>query len=389
MLGSLYWITGLSGAGKTTIGNALYYELRQKASNVIILDGDILKSIVGSELGYSNPERLERAKRYSQLCKVLVDQGMTVIICTIAMYDEIREWNRTYIDGYVEVFLDVEVPILKARNQKGLYSDPHDSGVKHVAGMDLEVEFPKNPNIVIKNDGTLSVEQCVEMIANYEFSYKDAYNKDTFYWNQYYQSHSAQNETDPSSFACAMVQHMEKGKRVLDLGCGNGRDGIFFMEQGINATCIDASPVAIDLLKKAYPDKRSSFLCDNFVSSKALFQIKYDYCYSRWTLHAISKHKEWELLNNVYDTLNNGGKFFIEARSINDSIYGIGTPLGKHEFLNDGHYRRFIDSAELEKSLKLIGFTIIAIQEGAGFSKTSQSDPVLVRVIAMKFEKGK
>lgn len=55
--GILYWITGLSGAGKTTIGNALYYKLRQNKSNIIILDGDILKNLVGDSLGYSREDR--------------------------------------------------------------------------------------------------------------------------------------------------------------------------------------------------------------------------------------------------------------------------------------------------------------------------------------------
>jgi len=55
--GTVYWITGLSGAGKTTIGNRLYYELRQENDNVVLLDGDILKDIVGEELGYSEDDR--------------------------------------------------------------------------------------------------------------------------------------------------------------------------------------------------------------------------------------------------------------------------------------------------------------------------------------------
>lgn len=383
MLGILYWITGLSGAGKTTIGSALYYELKQKRENVIILDGDILKEIVGSELGYSNQDRLERAKRYSRLCKVLAEQGMTVIICTIAMYDEIRDWNRANIDGYVEVFLDVDISVLEDRNRKDLYSRQKEGSVDLVAGVDLEVEFPKNPNLTIRNDGRMSVDQCVEKILQYAVCYKDAYNRDTCYWNQYYQTQSLLKEP-PSSFALDMVQYMEKGKQVLDLGCGNGRDSLFFMEQGMAVTGIDASPVAINSLKKLYPEKKSSFLCDDFVCSKALYQIKYDYCYIRWALHAISLQKELELLRNIYAALNNEGRLFIEARSIHDTIYGVGESIGKHEFLNDGHYRRFIDGQVLKKELGDIGFSLVTIQEGEGFSKSGQSDPVLLRVIASK-----
>lgn len=82
------------GSGKTTIGNALYYKMK-KTTSVVLLDGDVLKTIVGGENpGYTKADRMARAKRYSLLCKTLSDQGINVIICTIAMFDEIREWNR-------------------------------------------------------------------------------------------------------------------------------------------------------------------------------------------------------------------------------------------------------------------------------------------------------
>ena len=115
--GTLYWITGLSGAGKTTIGNRLYYQMKLEKPNTIILDGDVLKTIVGKNLGYKREERLEKGYRYSTLCKLLTDQGINVIICTIAMFDEVRMWNRKNIEYYVEVFLDVELEILKRRNR--------------------------------------------------------------------------------------------------------------------------------------------------------------------------------------------------------------------------------------------------------------------------------
>ena len=77
--GILYWITGLSGAGKTTIGNRLYYELRKHQNNVILLDGDILKNVIGDNLGYSEIDRRNRAMKYARICKMFTDQGMIVI----------------------------------------------------------------------------------------------------------------------------------------------------------------------------------------------------------------------------------------------------------------------------------------------------------------------
>lgn len=155
--GTLYWITGLSGAGKTTIGNALYYELKKKQDNLIILDGDILKKLVGNSLGYSQSDRKKRAYYYSNLCKTLTDQGISVVICTIAMYDEVRDWNRANIEKYVEIFLNVNKDILMKRDRKGLYSGQSAGKIENVAGMDQDVEFPKNPDIIIENDGTITI----------------------------------------------------------------------------------------------------------------------------------------------------------------------------------------------------------------------------------------
>ena len=69
--GVLYWITGLSGAGKTTIGNRLFYELRKTRDNVVLLDGDIMRKIVGDHLGFSEEDRRKRAIKYAMLCKML------------------------------------------------------------------------------------------------------------------------------------------------------------------------------------------------------------------------------------------------------------------------------------------------------------------------------
>ena len=98
----VYWITGLSGAGKTTIGKKLYERLKEKNCNIVFLDGDILREVFGGDLGYSREERVKCAMRYARLCKMLVEQGLDVICCTISMFDSVREWNRKNIKGYID-----------------------------------------------------------------------------------------------------------------------------------------------------------------------------------------------------------------------------------------------------------------------------------------------
>ena len=75
MEGRLYWITGLAGAGKTTIGTLLYQYLKEQYSNTVIFDGDVLRQVFGNDLGYSREERFQCAMRYSRLCKLLVEIG--------------------------------------------------------------------------------------------------------------------------------------------------------------------------------------------------------------------------------------------------------------------------------------------------------------------------
>lgn len=98
---------------------------------------------------------------------MLTDQGIVVVCCTISMYDEVRAWNRENNSNYVEVFLNVPMSILRKRDQKGLYSN-YSKGIQHnVAGEDLTIEFPKNPDVEIVNDGTMTVDECVVRIMQH------------------------------------------------------------------------------------------------------------------------------------------------------------------------------------------------------------------------------
>lgn len=162
MKGRLFWVTGLSGAGKTTIGTILYQRLKEKYPNTVLFDGDVLRQVFGNDLGYSKEERFACAMRYARLCKLLTEQGIFVVCCTISMFDEVRKWNRENIEAYTEVYIKVPVEILEQRNQKNLYDDVKKGTVENVVGMDLELELPQNPNIVLLNDGIKSPEEMGE-----------------------------------------------------------------------------------------------------------------------------------------------------------------------------------------------------------------------------------
>lgn len=374
-VGRVYWITGLSGSGKTTLGTALYYDLRRERNNVLLLDGDLLKNIVNETVDYSHEARLRRGKQYSKICKLMAEQGLWVIICTVAMFDEIRDWNRKYIKGYVEIFLDVPFDILRSRDKKALYSSNNIT-------LNDAIEFPKNPDIVLRNDGSISISDFLQSIKEIVPKRLDDFSRDRDYWNKYYLSTPPEIE-EPSDFARTVLPYMRNsgGRQVLELGCGNGRDSLFFLKNGMHVTGVDASEVSIELLnKEAKQFEHAFFICDDFTKCRALFQRQYDFIYSRFTLHAITYEQETEMFENLRDALNRDGKIFIEARSINDDLYGLGKRIDEHTFIYNNHFRRFIDTKSLSEKLKEMGFEILKQKEGRGFSKTAHSDPVLVRL---------
>lgn len=390
--GRVYWITGLSGSGKTTIGNALYYELKKNHDNVVILDGDILKLFVGEKVGYKKEDRYKRAKKYSKLCKILADQGLWVIICTVAMFEEVRIWNRDNIAGYIEVFLDVPMEVLIKRDKKGLYSRNNISGQDYVVGVNETVEWPKQPDLVLKNDGSISIKKYIAEIISLVPQNEDKYDRDRAYWNSFYRGNNIRQDI-PSDFAQYVFENYiskrlnDNVSKLLEIGCGNGRDSLFFLKKGMQVTGIDASEWAIDRLNDIMGDDDGAlFICDDFVKCQAVYQCQYDYIYSRFTLHAIDDKQQSELLNNISVAIKPGGLLFIEARTVNDDLYGKGKLVGKNAYIYNDHYRRFVETEDLGAAIKQQGFEVLSIEENTGFSKTDQSDPVLLRLIARNIE---
>lgn len=163
-MSAVYWITGLSGAGKTTIGKILYAKIKEKYSNTVFLDGDTMRKVFGGDLGYTREERIKCAMRYSRLCAMLEEQGIYVICCTISMFDCVRDWNRENIKNYREVYVKVSMETLLQRDQKGLYSGTTAEKEKEVAGVHVEIEEPKHPDLVLENDGEKTPEEQADLI---------------------------------------------------------------------------------------------------------------------------------------------------------------------------------------------------------------------------------
>ncbi len=151
--GTVFWITGLSGVGKTTLGRLLYQHLAKSSSNVVFLDGDELRAVFGSDLGHGLEDRLKSAMRNARLCKLLSDQGIDVVCATISLFHVCQQWNRENITKYKEIFIHAPTEVLVARDSKGLYRAALSDGTGNMVGLDIRDERPLKLDVTILNDG--------------------------------------------------------------------------------------------------------------------------------------------------------------------------------------------------------------------------------------------
>ena len=164
MKGTLYWITGLPGAGKTTLGKMLYKVLEKKSPNIVFYDGDMLRVILAEEENYSLEERRKLSQKYSRFCKSICDQNISIIFATVSMFEDVRDWNRKYIENYIEIYIDVPDKILQQRDQKNLYSDSMEGRRSDLIGVDQKAQFPRNPDIHLINDRPDSLQKLFDTL---------------------------------------------------------------------------------------------------------------------------------------------------------------------------------------------------------------------------------
>lgn len=144
--GRVIWITGLSGAGKSTLAHAVVARLRARSQAVVMLDGDELREVFGAAAqnsrNHGRDGRLALAMQYAHLCRVLAQQGLTVVIATISLFREVHAWNRDHLPGYFEAYLKVPLEELRRRDPKGIYRRFDAGELSDVAGLDLPVDEP-------------------------------------------------------------------------------------------------------------------------------------------------------------------------------------------------------------------------------------------------------
>ena len=158
------WLTGPSGAGKTTLANALARRFEEMGYSVEVLDGDGIRSKLYPDLGFSKEEREMHNRVVVEMAKLLAKNGVITIVSVIAPYREWREYARKEIEKFVEVYLRCPVEVRIQRDPKGLYAKALRGEIKGLTGLDGEYEEPENPELVLDTD-KLSVEEEVEAVV--------------------------------------------------------------------------------------------------------------------------------------------------------------------------------------------------------------------------------
>ena len=211
---------------------------------------------------------------------------------------------------------------------------------------------------------------------------KEKYKRDTEYWNDFY----AAKKTDivkHSLFAEYIGRYIKSGCELLDIGCGNGRDSIWFANNGVRVSCIDASEVAIKSIKNNN-SRTINAICGDFVNNDVYKTSCFDVVYSRFSIHAIDEDQEKVLFSNVFKCLKEDGIFAIEVRGIHDELYKKGICVGRNAYIFEDHYRRFIEINELICKLINEGFIVQYAEENINFAPFMNSNPPVIRVVVKK-----
>ncbi|TVQ56419.1 MAG: adenylyl-sulfate kinase [Spirulina sp. DLM2.Bin59] len=150
--GVTVWFTGLSGAGKTTISQAVAERLRSQGYQLEVLDGDIVRTNLTKGLGFSKEDRDENIRRIGFVSHLLTRNGVIVIVSAISPYRAARETVRERIGDFVEVFVNAPLAVCESRDVKGLYKKARAGEIKQFTGIDDPYEAPANPEIECRTD---------------------------------------------------------------------------------------------------------------------------------------------------------------------------------------------------------------------------------------------
>ncbi|MCY3856043.1 MAG: adenylyl-sulfate kinase [Rhodospirillales bacterium] len=159
------WMTGLSGAGKSTIADLLEQKLQAMGKHTYLLDGDNVRHGLNRDLGFTDRDRVENIRRVAEVAKLMVDAGLIVIVSFISPFRSERTMARALLQQgeFVEIFVDTPLEICEARDPKGLYAKARSGKLANFTGIDSPYEPPQSPELRIDTT-SLSADDAADAV---------------------------------------------------------------------------------------------------------------------------------------------------------------------------------------------------------------------------------
>jgi adenylylsulfate kinase len=164
--GIIIWLTGLSGAGKTTIASSVAQELQKRGCRVELLDGDVVRTHLSQGLGFSKEDRDINVRRIGFVADLLSRNGIIAIASAISPYRSIRDHLKQTTTNFIEVYVQAPLAVCESRDIKGLYAKARAGQIQNFTGISDPYEEPLNPHIICITD-KFTVEQCVSQVVTY------------------------------------------------------------------------------------------------------------------------------------------------------------------------------------------------------------------------------
>ena len=160
-------MTGISGAGKSTIANKVEVKLAKLGKHTFLLDGDNIRHGLNKDLGFKDQDRIENIRRVGEVAKIMTDAGLIVITAFISPFRSERSMVRSIIKAgeFLEVFIDTPLAIAESRDVKGLYKKARSGELKNFTGIDSPYEPPEKPDIHIDTTNITS-DQAADTIVS-------------------------------------------------------------------------------------------------------------------------------------------------------------------------------------------------------------------------------
>lgn len=164
---AIAWLTGLSGAGKSTIADAVDRALTEAGRNTVVLDGDNLRQGLSRDLGFTAADRVENIRRAGEAARLMADAGLVVIVSLISPFRAERAAARAIAGDipFLEVFIDTPLAVCEARDPKGLYGRARAGQIKNFTGISDPYEVPEAPDLTLETRDRAVLESAQPLIA--------------------------------------------------------------------------------------------------------------------------------------------------------------------------------------------------------------------------------